>query len=128
MFSDIGGVRAALKDRLAPLLPATWTIEKNLKNPPTEYRRPLVTFEFTRFASTAGGADLPRGSVAAEIDIVLGSPSSTDEDGLDQLALTLIQAIDSQSDLFWDTAEKGQLPGNQWCWRIHTTVITKSKE
>lgn len=131
MFSDIAGVRTALKDRLKPILPTRWTIEESLKQPPTEYLSPLVTFEFTRFESTVNGAPLATGQVAAAIDLVIGSPKTADgagEDDVDQLALSLIQAIDAQSDLYWGSAEKERLGAGQWVWRIHTTVLTTSKE
>lgn len=132
MFSDIAGVRAALKERIARELPEKWTISQAIKQPPTEYREPLVTFEFTRFDSTANGAPLPPGQVGAAIDLVLGSPKTADETGeddVDQLALTLVQVIESQSDIFFDSAEKQRLEASgQWVWRIHTIVLTTSKE
>lgn len=131
MFSDIAGVRAALKDRLKPSLPTRWTIEEHLKQPPTEYRSPLVTFEFTQFEGSVNGQDLSRGQVAANVDLVIGSPKtadSTGEDDVDELALTLIRVIDDQSDMYWSTAEKQRLDAGQWVWRIHTTVLTTSKE
>lgn len=130
MFSDIATVRTALKERLTPALPVGWEINENLTKPPTEYRKPLITFEFTRFASTAGGQALGPGQVAAMVDLVLGSPKTTDagEDEVDQLALSLVQAIDKQSDMFWADAEKQRFDTGQWVWRIHTTVLTTSKE
>lgn len=132
MFSDIAGVRAALKVRLAPSLPERWLIEENLKQPPTEYRSPLITFEFTRFESAPDGQELGAGQVGAAIDLVLGSPMSADEKGeddVDQLALTLVQVIDRQSDMYWSTADKQRLEATgQWVWRIHTIVLTESKE
>ncbi|MFD8768454.1 MULTISPECIES: hypothetical protein [Microbacterium] len=131
MFSDIAGVRAALKERLAPSLPTTWAIEENLKQPPTEYRSPLMTFEFTRFDSAPDGQALGPGQVGAAVDLVLGSPMTAEEKGeddVDQLALTLVQVIDTQSDMYWSTAEKQRLDTGQWVWRIHTIVLTESKE
>ncbi|WP_292763757.1 hypothetical protein [Microbacterium sp. UBA3486] len=134
MFSDIAGVRKALKERLEELLPnwPEWEISEFIKQPPTEYRSPIVIFEFTRFESAANGSPLGPGQVAAAIDIVLGSPKTTDDAGesdVDQLALTLINIIDSQSDIYWDSAEKQRLEkSGQWIWRIHTTVLTSSKE
>ncbi|WP_314473873.1 hypothetical protein [uncultured Microbacterium sp.] len=132
MFSDIARVRTALKDRLAPSLPQRWTVEENLKQPPTEYRAPLLTFEFTRFDPDANGQPLGAGFAAATIDLVLGSPMSADEKGeddVDQLALTLVQLVDRQSDMWWTSAEKQRLEATgQWVWRIHTIVLTESKE
>lgn len=131
VFSDIAGVRAALKERLAPSLPARWVIEENLKEPPTEYRSPLITFEFTRFESAPDGRELGAGQVGAAVDLVLGSSMTAagdGEDDVDQLALTLVQVIDRQSDMYWSTAEKQRLAAGQWAWRIHTIVLTESKE
>lgn len=131
MFSDIAGVRAALKERLDPSVPDGWEISANLKQPPTEYRSPLVTFEFTRLESSPDGQDLGPGQVGAAIDLVLGSPKTADatgEDDVDQLALSLVQVIDAQSDMYWSTAEKQRLEAGQWAWRIHTIVLTESKE
>lgn len=131
MFSDIAGVRAALKERLAPKLPAPWMINAAIKQPPTEYRDPLITFEFTRFESAPEGQELGAGQVGASVDLVLGSPMTADEKGeddVDQLALTLVQVIDAQSDMYWSTAEKQRLESGQWVWRIHTIVLTESKE
>lgn len=131
MFSDIAGVRTALKERLAPSLPGDWAIEKNLKQPPTEYRAPLLTFEFTRFDGAPYGQQLATGQVGALVDMVLGSPKSTDgagEDDVDQIVLTVINLIEAQSDIFWDSADKQRLETGQWVWRIHTAVITSSKE
>jgi len=131
MFSDLAGVRTALKERLSPVLPESWTISEDLKEPPSEYRQPLLTFEFTRFEGSPYGNQLAPGQVGALVDLVLGSPQSSagaGEDDVDQLVLTLIQALDAQSDIFWDTAEKQRLAPGQWAWRIHTAVITSSKE
>lgn len=131
MFSDIAGVRVALKERLSPALPARWSIEENLKDPPTEYGAPLVTFAFTGFSSTVNGQELGPGQVGAEVDIIVGSPLSVvgkGEDDADHLALRLVQAIDSQADMFWSSAEKQRIESGQWAWRIHTIVLTSSKE
>lgn len=131
MFSDIAGIRSALKDRLAASLPYGWEISKELKQPPTEYRSPLITFEFTRLDSAPDGRELGAGQVGAAVDLVLGSPKTADatgEDDVDQLALTLVQVIDAQSDMYWSTAEKQRLDTGQWVWRIHTIVLTESKE
>ncbi len=62
---------------------------------------------------------------------MLGSPKTTEgggEDDVDQLALTLVQVIDVQSDMFWSSAEKQRLTAGQWVWRVHTIVLTESKE
>lgn len=132
MFSDLAGVRAELKTRLEPEVPTGWDIAAFIKQPPAEYRTPLIIFEFTRFESTANGQPLGPGQVAAAIDIVLGSPMSTEdkgEDDVDQLVLTLIQSLDSHSDIFWDSAEKQRLDSaGQWVWRIRTIVLTHTKE
>lgn len=132
MFSDLAHVRQALKERLAPGLPATWTINEFIKTPPTEYRNPLVTFEFTRLDRQAGGQNLAAGCVAAVVDIIVGSPKTaeeTGEDDADQLVLALTRVIDAESDIYWDSADKQVMAGTgQWAWRIHTTVITSSKE
>lgn len=131
MFSDLAGVRSALKERLHLNVPEDWEIAEFIRQPPTEYRTPQIIFEFTRFESTANGAPLGPGQVAAAIDVILGSPKTaeeTGEDDVDELALTLIQVIDAQSDIFWSDAEKQRLTAGQWVWRIHTTVLTNSKE
>lgn len=132
MFSDIATVRGALKERLTPELPEAWEIAAFIRQPPTEYRSPLITFEFTRFTGAVNGKPLPPGQVGAAIDLVLGSPKTADETGeddVDQLALTLVQVIESQSDIFFDSAEKQRLEASgQWVWRIHTLVLTNSKE
>lgn len=131
MFSDIAGIRDALHDRLRPLVPWEWKIEKALREPPQEFLSPLVVFSFTRLDGTAEGTPLPRGTAAAGVDLILASPKTNEgkgEDDVDQLALTLVQAIDAQPDLFWSNAEKQRLESGQWYWRIHMTVITKTKE
>lgn len=131
MFSDIASVRTALHDRLAPLLPATWNIEPALQQPPSEFLRPLLIFEFTRLAPDADGQPLGPGAAAAGIDLILGTPKIREgvaEDDVDALVLTLVRAIDAQSDIYWSGAEKQRIEASgQWLWRIHTTVIT-SKE
>lgn len=131
MFSDIASVRTALKSRLSPSLPSRWSIQENAQQPPSEYRTPLITFEFARFDSTVGGGELGPGQVAAGIDLIVSSPKTADsvgEDDVDQLVLTLIQVIDAQSDMFWSSADKDRFDAGQWAWRIHTTVLTESKE
>lgn len=131
MFSDIAGVRAALKERLAPALPDGWTIDEYVKQPPAEYKSPLVMFVFERIDSAPGGQQLGPGQVGAGFDIILGSSKTVEgpgEDDVDQLALTLVQVIDNQSDMFWASAEKQRLQAGQWSWRITTTVLTSSKE
>ena len=65
------------------------------------------------------------------MDILVGSPLTIEDEGegdADDLALTLVRVIDNQSDMYWDSAEKQKLPAGQWAWRIHTIVITESKE
>lgn len=131
MFSDIAGVRAALKERLAASVPAPWQIDEFIREPPTEYRSPQVLFEFSRFERTVNGQPLASGFVAAVVDILVGSPLTIEGEGegdADDLALTLVRVIDNQSDMYWDSAEKQKLPAGQWAWRIHTIVITESKE
>ncbi|WP_338371922.1 hypothetical protein, partial [Enterococcus faecium] len=81
MFSDIAGVRAALKERLAPALPPTWTIKEYIKQAPTEYRSALVIFEFNRLESAPDGQELGRGQVGAAVDLILGSPMTAEEKG-----------------------------------------------
>lgn len=130
MFSDIAGVRTALADRLRPILPTNWKIEPALKEPPQEFLSPLLVFEFTRLTPDADGQPLGRGFVAAGIDLILGTPKTNEgpaEDDVDQLALTLVRAIDDQADIYFSGAEKQRLDSGQWLWRIHTTVLT-SKE
>lgn len=131
MFSDLAGVRTALDDRLKPALPAKWRIEPALKEPPQEFLSPLLVFEFTRLDSTADSQPLAPGIAAAGIDLILGTPKTTEgsgEDDVDDLALTLVRVIDAQVDMYWSTAEKQRLESGQWVWRIHTTVLTKTKE
>jgi hypothetical protein len=132
MFSDISGVRTALAARLRPALPSTWKIEPALKEPPPEFLRPLLVFEFTRIDAAANGEPLPPGTAAAGIDLILGTPQTTEgpaEDDVDELALTLVKVVDAQPDIFWSSAEKQRLvESGQWLWRIHTTVLTKTKE
>ncbi|MCM3779865.1 hypothetical protein [Microbacterium hydrocarbonoxydans] len=134
MFGDLGSVRATLKERLAPALPQgfkRWTIDEYLKAPPTEYRTPLIMFEFTRFDQEAFGQRLAGGAVAAGIDIVLGSPKTGEkgEDDVDELALTLIRILDKQSDIYWSPATKQTFEATgQWVWRIPLTVLTETKE
>lgn len=131
MFSDIASVRTALEARLRPLLPPRWKIDAALKEPPQEFLSPLVIFEFTRIASSSEGTPLPPGTAGAEIGIVLCTPKTREgdaEDDVDELVLTLVKALDAQSDIFWASAEKQRLESGQWAWRIHTTVLTQTKE
>lgn len=132
MFSDIAGVRTALASRLKPLLPTRWKVEAALKEPPAEFLSPLIVFEFTRItSSTTEGAPLPPGTAGAEIDLIVGTPKTREgeaEDDVDELVLTLVKALDKQSDIFWASAEKQRLESGQWVWRIHTTVLTQTKE
>lgn len=131
MFSDIAGVRAALKERLAPALPEGWTIDEYLRQPPTEYRAPIVIFVFDTIESAPNGQQLGPGQVGAAVDILMGSPNTVEgpgEDDVDELALALVHVLDRQPDLAWSTAEKQKLPAGQWAWRIHTIALTSSKE
>ena len=131
MFSDIAGVRAALKERLSPALPDGWTIDEYVRQAPTEYRAPAVMFVFERIESAPDGQQLAPGQVGAAIDIMVGSPKTVEgpgEDDVDELALTLVHVLDRQPDLAWSTAEKQRLSAGQWAWRISTIALTSSKE
>lgn len=131
MFSDIAGVRAALKERLQPLVPDAWTINEYLSQAPTEYKSPLIIFEFTTIESRPDGVQLAPGQVGAGIDIIIGSPKSVEDIGendVDELALKLVQVIDRQSDMAWSGGIKQNLSQRQWAWRIRTIVLTSSKE
>lgn len=127
MFSDLAGLRAALKARLTPQLPSDWQIVENLSSP-RDALVPVVYFEFTSFDSTAGGQPLPREQVSATVDVVV-TTTRTDDEGLaeteaDALALRLVQAVVKSEDLFFSTARKTRLESGPYGWRVTLTALT----
>ena len=132
MFSDLAQARDALKERLTPHIPDTWDIDPFIRQLPTEFRNPIIVFEFTRFERSANGEPLAPGFVAASFDIIIASSQTSEsrgEDDIDSLVLALVRVLDKESDIYWDSADKQRASDNgQWIWRIHTTVLTETKE
>lgn len=132
MFSDLAQARTALKERLSPHVPDAWEIDAFIRQLPTEFRNPIIIFEFTRFERSANGAPLAPGFVAASVDIIIASSQTADskgEDDVDSLVLALVRVLDKESDIYWDSADKQRAETTgQWVWRIHATVLTETKE
>lgn len=127
MFSDLGTLRATLRERLTPELPEDWEIIDHLESA-RQALVPVVYFEFTEFSSTAGGQPLTRENVAASVDIVVTTPR-TDDDGnaeteVDQSVLDVVRVIVQADDMFFSTARKVQLDAGPLAWRVSLTAIT----
>lgn len=131
MFSDLARARSSLKERLAPHVPDSWEINEFVRQLPTEFRNPVIVFEFHRFERSANGVPLAPGFVAATFDIIIASSQTVEregEDDIDSLALALVRVLDKESDIYWDSADKQKADTGSWLWRIHTTVLTETKE
>lgn len=126
MFSDISALRAELKARIEPELPAGWVIKEYLTEA-VESLTPAVYFEFARFDSKADGQPLGAGYANAEVDIWVTDPKTDEqrsEDAVDSHVVRIINIIDSHSDIYWDSAEKQRLSTGPLAWRIKTSAIT----
>ncbi|MDJ1115388.1 hypothetical protein [Microbacterium dauci] len=122
MFSDLAGLRADVKARLKPLLPGI-RIEDAL-TPAVDTVVPVLYFEFTEISSSVQGAALDRQTVAPQMDAVLASAGSGDEDGADAQILNLVHALQRSDDIFWDTARKERLANGAIAWRVTLTLLS----
>lgn len=123
MSSDLSTIRADLKTRLAGALPPRTRIEDALSEA-IDTVVPVVYFEFTEVSSAVNGSPLDRFTVAPRIDVIIASAGAGDEDGADELALSLARALQSFDDVWWDTAKKERLSNGALAWRFALTIIS----
>jgi hypothetical protein len=125
VFSDLSAVRADLGQIIRGSVPTTWRIEDHLTEP-YESLMPVVYMEFSGFDSTMDGAPLPRGQVAASVDVLVSEPNTAPEgeDAVDVNVLHLLRALDPHDDIAWARARKERLEkGGNLVWRISLTVL-----
>ena len=128
MFSDPATIRADLKTRLKPLLPANWRIEDGLKEA-YDSVVPVVYVEFTGVSSAANGASLGRDTVAVGFDLVVASAGSADEDGADAHLVTLAHVLQRFDDIYWDTLTKTRLEKTgAYAWKFPLTLLSTLEE
>lgn len=120
MFTDIPSVRAELADRLRAALPASWTVEKDIAAPDAALHT-VAYIEFRGLASTFDGAPLPRGVLAAEVQLILAD-ARTDRGGeasVEEHLVDLIAALDPSDDLAWTSAAKQRIERTgAWSWAL----------
>ena len=128
MFTNPATIRADLKARLTPLLPANWRIEDGLKEA-YDSVVPVVYVEFTGVSSSVGGSPLGRDTVAPSFDLVVASAGSADEDGADAHLITLAHVLQQFGDIYWDTLTKTRLEkSGAYAWRFPLTLLSTLKE
>ncbi|KXC05770.1 hypothetical protein [Microbacterium hominis] len=127
MFSDPATIRTELRDRLKPLLPATWRIIDNLSQA-VDTVVTVLYFEFTEVSSSVNGAALDRFTVAPKFDLVVASAGAGDEDGADADLVTLAHALQQCDDIYWDTAKKERLSNGAIAWRFPLTLLSTIEE
>lgn len=130
MSSNIAEVRALIDTLIQDHAPENWERRKHLAAPDT-LLVPCVYTEFTGFGTSVGGQPMPRGTVGADIDLVIQVPLAQEhemEDAADQAVMTLVQIIDDAQNIFWDTARKQRLEAGHIVWRLSLTVLTSTIE
>lgn len=128
MFSDLATIREAVKDALTPLLPSSWKFVAALEGT-IKSRTPVVYIEFTNLDTTIAGEPLPRGSVAAQFNLIVTDPKTdTDkaEDDVDAHLLKFVQALDPLDDIYWTTAAKDRLPDGPLAWQLTAFAIANT--
>lgn len=127
MFSDLAEIRAAVRARLEPLLPAGWRWEEYVTETLAKAAAPTVYLEFVRIDSTVNGQPLGRGQAAAQFNIIVAihKTSADGEDDVDALVATFIGVLDHDNeDLYWTTADKSRLPTGSLAWTISAGALT----
>ncbi|MFN3948014.1 hypothetical protein [Microbacterium sp.] len=106
-------------------MPPKWKIEQHVTEP-YESLVPVVYTEFSTFDSTVDGSPLPRGQVAAGVDLLISEPNTAEggEDAVDVNVLRLLRALDPRDDIAWSRARKERLEkGGNLAWRVSLTIL-----
>jgi hypothetical protein len=125
MFSSIAEIRTAVRDRLAPVLPASWMWIPNADTLTTA-ARPTVYIEFTGIASTVNGEPLARGEAVPQLNLVVTDPhtdTAKAEDAVDEHLLRVLAKVEYDDDLHWSTGSKRRLENGQLAWIIPLVAL-----
>lgn len=125
MLSSVTALRAELEARLREALPAQWEIVRSLTSPNVGLV-PAVYIEFQELSSEADGAPLPRGQMAATVDLVLADPRTADafaETAIEAEIVPLLALLDKHSDIGWSKAVKFRMDSGPLAWRISTIAL-----
>lgn len=128
MFTDLASIREAVKERLTPLLPATWEIEPTIE---ARSKRgvPVLYIEFVKFDTSDESGDLARGQVSAKFNLIIVDPrtdTAKGEDAVDEHVLRVVRAIDPQDDIFWTTADLGREPTGEMRWAVSCSALVQT--
>jgi hypothetical protein len=125
MFSSIAEIRTAVRDLLAPVLPASWVWKPNVDTLTTA-SAPTVYIEFTGISSTDEEGPLARGYSAPQLNLVVTDPltdTAKAEDAVDMHLLRVLSKIEYSDDLHWSTASKRRLENGQLAWIIPLNAL-----
>lgn len=129
MFTDLAAIRQDVKDRLTPILPPEWRTEATLEGT-VKAVVPVLYIEFVRIAGTVQGQDLSRDQVGAYFNIIITDPKTdTDkaEDAVDAHVLKVLTALDSYSDMYWESAEKKRFPDGPLAWTFSVFAFASTQ-
>ena len=125
MLSSVTALRAELEERLRAAIPEDWEIVKALAAANVGLV-PAVYIEFQTLSADADGAPLPRGQMAAAVDIVVADPRTADElaeDAIEEEIVPVLAMLDAHDDIGWSTATKIRLDAGPLAWRISTIAL-----
>lgn len=128
MFTDLASIRAAVKERLTPLLPEAWDIEPTIEER-SKRRIPVLYLEFVKFDTSDESGDLAHGQVSAKFNLIIVDPQTDTgkaEDAVDEHVLRVVKAIDPQPDIFWTTADLGREPTGEMRWAISCSALVET--
>lgn len=119
------GIRAWLAAQLQPLLPDEWVIVPGIAGVKT-LLVPAVYFEYTAIEKTTGW---PPGHVRTVLDMVIVDPHTDlvkGEDGVDELVVELIVAIDKHDSINWSSAKKQEIADSYFGWRVSVSAFAST--
>lgn len=128
MFTDLATIRTAVKDRLTPILPASWKWHEYLEGL-VKADTPAVYIEYTRVDQEVQGQPLALGQVCARFVFIVTDPKTDTkkaEAAVDAHLVPILNALDDMDDIYWDAAEKARLEDGPMAWRITAFAIAET--
>lgn len=125
MFSSVTALRGELRDGLVAAVPAEWEVVKDLMAANVSLV-PAVYLEFQSLSGEADGVPLPRGQMAAAVDIIVVDPRTADgeaEAAIEEEVVPVIAWLDGLDDIGWSTATKIRQETGPLSWRISTIAL-----
>lgn len=130
MLSSVRALRDELAERLRGAVPASWEIAPALMAPNVGLV-PAVYIEFQELSGEANGQPLPRGCMAASVDLVIVDPRTADElaeTAIEDEIVPVLALLDQHDDIGWSTAKKFRLDAGPLGWRISLIALVNLTE